>query len=130
MTNMIPNRETIKDILGLFDELLDGRPYYTKCSAVQIKAALVDDGVVACDAKVFILDSTVGMYKLISSSTVEPKEEYIEQNPSTYIRDGQTVAEARASAQYFIDRGTDAKGKRITSPDLYMDAAIKKASKR
>ena len=34
---------------------------------------------------------------------------------------------ARTSANYFIDRGTDAKGNTIHSPDLYMKAALSNA---
>ena len=40
------------------------------------------------------------------------------------------IAEARRSAQYFIDRGTDAQGRQINHPGLYMDAAIRNARRR
>ena len=40
------------------------------------------------------------------------------------------VAEARRSAQYFIDRGTDAQGREIHYPQAYMNAAIRNAKHR
>lgn len=41
-----------------------------------------------------------------------------------------TILNAQRSAQYFIDRGTDARGSKIHRPDLYMDAAIRNAKRR
>ena len=40
------------------------------------------------------------------------------------------IAAARKRAQYFIDRGTDAQGRRILSSGAYMDAAIRNARSR
>ena len=40
---------------------------------------------------------------------------------------GDWLQEARTSANYFINRGTDAKGNTIHSPDLYMKAALSNA---
>ena len=41
-----------------------------------------------------------------------------------------TILNAQRSAQYFIDRGTDARGCKIHRPDLYMEAAIRNAKRR
>jgi hypothetical protein len=40
------------------------------------------------------------------------------------------IAEARRSAQYFIDRGTDAQGREIRYPSAYMKAAVSNAISR
>ena len=40
------------------------------------------------------------------------------------------ILTAQRSAQYFIDRGTDAQGCEIRYPDLYMNAAIRNARRR
>ena len=125
-------------IVGLADSVSEkGVPYFTRSQVVKIKVALVEDKVVTRDEVIFKEAKVYRAGPMYIPTggwlSLDPKEVIRIFNTigkPTYIRDGQTVAEAITSAQYFIDRGIDAKGKRITSPDLYMDAAIKKASKR